>query len=151
MTWDQWDSKAVWGTVCLCFLFSLGLMDPSWQTSPHSETCGTTLPWSTSSSPQPLQKTAACRRPASCLSTYLPGPTCHSRPQGAGHSAGQREESWNLDVKAARPLFPCVSREAVWLPLPYFCAGGSRNDKSNAEQCIKLLLLVLTCCNSTST
>lgn len=39
-------------------------------------------------------------------STCLLGPICYSRPQGAGHSAGQKEESWRLDVKAAWPLFP---------------------------------------------
>lgn len=39
-------------------------------------------------------------------STCLLGPLSHSRPQGAGHSAGWREESWHLDAKAAGPLFP---------------------------------------------
>lgn len=38
--------------------------------------------------------------------TGQPLPISHSRPQGAGHSAGWREESWHLDAKAAGPLFP---------------------------------------------
>lgn len=75
-------------------------------------------------------------------STCLLGPLHHCRPQGAGKSVGQREESWNLAANVAWPLLPLhKQRGSVVTTTSLLCRGiytlKKRKKKSNAEQCTK--------------